>query len=430
MKLTTTTTTAPPSGGGSNSTQCNLSKADQPASVAFCDSFDRPDGDPATRSGDLNAQVWGVSRTNNLTNPSQGQLDEFVPATLTGCGASQQVLPPHDVRVCNGRLISAVNDGGAQAIVAMYPKQPFDIAGRTGTVVFDVSADSEGPHAAWPEFWWTDQPVPAPHAPEFSGQFPFARNSFGFSITDQCGDNHGPRIGVGTMGVTRSFAAADLPFTHGECVTKGSATGALNHFEVRISQDRVEIWGSDAGTTTLKLMATATNANLTMTRGLIWLENVHYNGDKFDNQQDHEFAFDNVGFDGPTPYRDLSFDVPDANTTGRVGGINLGWSVSSTPRVLTTVPVYRLQSPTSALVTFNWFPTNAALVPSVRVNDGPLHETAWPFDSTTYVWRTIAVSVPVAEVHDGPNTITLTLGNGETAVANVNIILVAGSPVP
>ena len=44
----------------------------------------------------------------------------------------------------------------------MYPKQPFDFAGKTGTVSFDVSNDTQGTHAAWPEFWLTDIPVPTP----------------------------------------------------------------------------------------------------------------------------------------------------------------------------------------------------------------------------------------------------------------------------
>ena len=46
--------------------------------------------------------------------------------------------------------------------LAMYPKQPFDFAGRTGTVAFDVTNDTSGTHGTWPEFWLTDQPVPAP----------------------------------------------------------------------------------------------------------------------------------------------------------------------------------------------------------------------------------------------------------------------------
>jgi hypothetical protein len=32
-------------------------KADQPVNIAFCDTFA-----PGNRSGDLNAEVWGVSR--------------------------------------------------------------------------------------------------------------------------------------------------------------------------------------------------------------------------------------------------------------------------------------------------------------------------------------------------------------------------------
>ncbi len=422
---TTPPTTPPPSGGsggggGSNSTPCQFSQA---VTVAFCDSFDRPAGDPATRSGDLNAEVWGVSRTSTLVNLGQGQLNEWPAATLTGCGATTKVLPPNDVRVCNGRVFAPVADNGAQPILALYPKQPFDIAGRTGTVVFDVSADSEGPHAAWPEFWWTDQPVPAPHAGELPAQASFARNSFGFVIASQCGVNHGTQIGIDQMTVTRNYTSAPLSFTTGACVTKGSATGALNHFEVRMSQDRVEVWGTDAGSTTLKLMATATNANLTMTRGLIWVENVHYNAGKFDNQADHEFAFDNIGFDGPAPYRDLSFDVPDNNAGG-----SLGWLVTKAPLALHTVPVYRMQTPTSALVTFNWNP-QVPTVPSVRVNGGPWHDTAWPpGDGGIFTWRTIAVTVPVGEVHDGVNTIEF-MGD-PTVVANVNVILVAGRSVP
>ena len=45
-------------------------------------------------------------------------------------------------------------------MLAMYPKQPFDFAGRTGTVSFDISNDSHGTHAAWPEFWLSNLPFP------------------------------------------------------------------------------------------------------------------------------------------------------------------------------------------------------------------------------------------------------------------------------
>jgi hypothetical protein len=157
-----------------------------------------------------------------------------------------------------------------------------------------------------------------------------------------------------------------------------------------------------------------------MTRGLVWVENVHYNAGKFDNQADHEFAFDNIGFDGPAPYRDLSFDVPDKSPS------QLGWRVTASPLALATVPVYRLQTPISALVTFNWS-AQAPTVPSFRLNGGAWHDTPW-IGGGLFAWRTIGVTVPVGEVHDGVNTIEFA-SIPDTVVSNVNVILIAGSPV-
>ena len=58
-----------------------------------------------------------------------------------------------------------------------------------------------------------------------------------------------------------------------------------------------------------------------------------------------------------------------------------------------------------------------------------MHTTTWPFDSATFGWRTIAVPVPLSEVVDGANTISFTSVD-ETVISNVNVILIAGSPVP
>ena len=409
---------------GGRSTACRFSSA---VSVAFCDSFDQAAGDPTKRSGDLEPVLWGVSRTNMEVNLGEDKFNNFAAAKLVGCGATQLVLPPKDVRICNGRLLEAVNDVEGQPTLAMYPKQPFDIGGgRTGTVVFDVSADSEGPHATWPEFWWTDQPVPAAHG-SMAGQQPFARNSFGFSIAEDplnCGGN---KTGIDRVMVTRNYAFSELNFTNVGCITMGSPTGGLNHIELRISQNHVEIWGTDAGATTLKQLAVADNPNITMTKGLVWLEHVGYNACKFNTQCDHTFAWDNLGFDGPTPYRDLSFDVPDANVPAGSNRLRLGYAVAG-PVSLNIDGVFRRQTPTGGLVTFNWFPYNAS-VPSFRINGRPWHYTAWPFDGTTFVWRTIGVTVPANETRDGTNTIELQSVD-ETVVSNINLILIAGAAVP
>ena len=96
----------------------------------------------------------------------RGSANDWASAQLSTCGSTALVNPPNDIQVCNGQLVDTVNDGGTVTSLAMYPKQPFDFAGRTGTIAFDVSNDTQGSHAGWPELWVSDQPVPDPFTHE------------------------------------------------------------------------------------------------------------------------------------------------------------------------------------------------------------------------------------------------------------------------
>src|ERR1700730_16674419 len=154
--------------------------------LAFCDTFSAPSANGAgTRSGDLDGVVWGVSRSTANDNASQHVFFGWQPSHLNRCGTTLLVGPPRDVQICNGQLVESSADGGSQTVLAMYPRQPFDFAGRTGKVVFDVSNDTQGSHMAWPEFVISDQPVPAP-AEGASGLADFARNSFGVALGADC----------------------------------------------------------------------------------------------------------------------------------------------------------------------------------------------------------------------------------------------------
>src|SRR5258708_35550179 len=56
------------------SSPCQFQKADQPLNIAFCDTFDSSNPNPAgmnTRSGELDGVAWGASRVNSADNPSQ-----------------------------------------------------------------------------------------------------------------------------------------------------------------------------------------------------------------------------------------------------------------------------------------------------------------------------------------------------------------------
>jgi len=423
---TTAPTTTVPGGATSG---CGLS------SPAFCYTFDAP-ANGGTRTGDLDPTLWGVSRVGNV-NPGQSQIDDISTTSMTGCRSATPTFTPDDVRICNGQLFETVNDGGGVANLDMYPKQPFDFAGRTGTITFDVSADSDGSHAAWPEFGITDKPVPGARG-SISGQVPAAAvNEIGFALDGGCGI--AGQTGVGQVFITKNNVYSEPSFTTPNCITKGSST-AMNHIEVRLSQNQLEVWGTDAGATTLKQLAVADNLGLTMTKGLVWLNDVHYNARKAiepcecGTQYNHTFVWDNLGFDGPNTYRDLGFDVPDANVAGGTpfagdATRRVGYLIGTGPTTLTVNGVHRDQTPTGALVVLNTY-SFAAVIPSISINNGPPINTPWPYDTQTYSWRSIAIPVPLDQIHDGTNTITLTSADDSTIAANISIILVAASPVP
>ena len=70
--------------------------------------------------------------------------------------------------------------------------------------------------------------------------------------------------------------------------------GITNHVELRISQNQIDIYATDAGVVptpaNLKRIAVVTDAKLSLTRGLIWLQDVHYNADKAESGRKRAIA--------------------------------------------------------------------------------------------------------------------------------------------
>lgn len=441
----------PPTGHGGD---CGMLLASSPA--AFCDTFDAPAGN-GNRAGDLDGDFWGVSRTSQSVNFGQGMYNEWNPTTLETCNGPRKVLTPNDVIICNGQLREAVNDNntlqhdaGIVTALAMYPKQPFDFAGRTGTVSFDVSNDSFGTHAAWPEFWLTDLPVPAPFIWndewQANPQHGFGIRFAGFAQAGQWGScTNGDNLDknrwtVDSVVVIRNYVQDDtngygprqVQLTTRGCVTSPSGPNQMNHVELRVAQNKVEVWATDAGVapsaSTLKLIAEMTNANLTLTRGLIWIEDVHYNADKgpagLPSQREHTFAWDNVAFDGPFTYRDFSYDALDNTSPAPNGAVNLGKFAGANQQTSWNVldmPANRQAAVVRVL--FNFYHYEVPSVLNVTVN-GHAHPTPWPYpDNRTYGWRTAAVSIPISDLVTGTNVVQLG-ANLDTMYSNVNIVLV------
>jgi hypothetical protein len=419
------------------------------STLAFCETFDAPAG-TGNRSGGLNGTVWGVSRATSDDNPAQGLLYNWAAVQRNTCGTLLAVLPSNDATICNGQYVEGIDDNAAVTVLAAYPKQPFDIAGRTGTAVFDVSNDTQGPHTAWPAFVYTDQPVPAPYS-HGAGLNDSPRNSFGVSFATACGQygclpgqNNPPGVGaVGftcvtadSMWITSNYQLSFLSMKTLGCVLPATQYGVLSHVEVHLSGNHADVWASDPGQTSMREIASADGFTMPLSRGLIWMEDVHYNAEKCfcggPGQRAHTFVWDNVGFDGPPLARDLAFDVPDNTVPGptSLDGLptqNLGYFMpgNGTSLALQVPGVSGVAQATAGLLTLTYWPHSVSTL-SYSVNGHAWHTQPWPFASdATFVSQTLGMPVPLSEVTTGTNTIQLTTSDPAGAsVANLDLVMV------
>ena len=444
-------------------TACQFQVADRPLRVGLCATFDQPDG-TGTNSGDLNGTLWGVSRLLGEENVGQQQYFSISSTLMNKCGQTVTVIAPNDIAVCNGLLVDAQYDQHGVTSIAMYPKQPFDFAGRTGTIAFNVSNDSHGMHRASPELWMSDIPVPNPFVHFTSAQIT-PPNGFGIRLGGACPANQMdcrtvcPEIpkGAAVTGVSSAVvinnyisndSATDVPpgpirVQQTDCVKASSGPGDMNHFEVRISQNQMDVYATDAGTDTpLRHIAVITNFNLTLTRGLVWMEDVHYNGDKDGpDQGTHTFTWSDFGFDGPILPRDLGFDIVNNNqpTPNYPGLINIGWPLNATPLTLQIPGVYNIASASKALLVFDYFSQGGQQQTlNYRLNSGPWHPVPWPFGPCIYVQngqtscggRTYGIPVSTAELQAGTNTFSLTMPGDAGGIGNATLILAGAGGMP
>ncbi|MDZ7630318.1 MAG: hypothetical protein U5K74_02875 [Gemmatimonadaceae bacterium] len=107
----------------------------------------------------------------------------------------------------------------------------------------------------------------------------------------------------------------------------------------------------------------------------------------------------------------------------------LGYGVGQEPVAFQITGVRREQPPTGALAVFNYFVCDNNIVPSVRFNGGPWHDTPSPYTKDCG-WRAIDVNIPLSEVRDGANKVEFRAPTGWAVLSNISLILVAAAPVP
>lgn len=406
--------------------------------LTFCEPFDQPT-QTLGRAGDLDPTRWTTGRNNPQVVTgvdAWGTLAAPVPA----CRAARpavSVFPPFDAQVCdNGQLLTAVafqNYG----LLSLRARQPFDFAGRTGRIVFDMDMPLLGVGATWTSLTITPDPVNGPNDSIYIEHAQVAPTALVLTFnndTPLCGG--GGRNSVRNILTYTNYLETDTPISYGP-VCVNVAQGQLNHIEVQLSQSHVDVFASDASTDggrsfpNFQKIAGA-DLNLAFTRGYIHLGTHNHATMKYFNLPDGYNTWDNVGFDGPLVPPAREYDVPDALTFSSPGAMNVGYKLrdgmytccTSTgqetrvaPVVLSGVDLTNATRARLALLAFYCLgceasPDLAAYTLQYRFNGGPWrNRTLTPAEAAFLVQPGMdsnliqLVDVPLGDLRAGDNTL-------------------------
>ncbi len=298
------------------------------ANAAFCDTFDEGPAAVRGRGGDLDPAKWSAARLAPSDISGFGPVaNPIIAAPIPPCKASfsaTSVYPPDDTLICDpspslsAQLMTAIaiqNYGNNSYMI----RQPFDFANRTGRIVFDVDAVSLSFLATYVEIDLIEDPIPAPTFRELQNfeTGPVPRNGLMMKWSDNC-QSSGRSVTLGNILVYTNYAPSTLaPMGGTQCVT--TKQGSMNHFEIQISQQHLDIYGSDYSTDNgqsfpnFRKMYSA-DLNLAFTRGYVHVSARNHATIKYGFGPDGVYHWDNIGFDGPVLDGGRSYEIPD-NTT-------------------------------------------------------------------------------------------------------------------
>jgi hypothetical protein len=311
--------------------------------AAFCDTFDAPSAHRG-RAGDLDARMWSAGHVQPSLPTAPGFTFGILPATIPSCRGDlpAQVFPGNDALICDPvpsvaspHLLVAC---GAQnyGATSLRVRQPFDFAGRTGTIAFDADGFVINPLLGWIQVSVTEDPMAVPSyailGNDEGGVVP--RNGFEVHMARNCPDgmSMGPRMialydeRVETI-LNPPEGAACIPVKEGH----------LNHFEVRVSQSRIEVyaspWSEDGTSFEPGQLLFAADVQLPFTRGYVTIA-VHNHATIKYSEGDSPYSerfydawvarWDNVGFDGPVLASFREYEIPDASEMHE-GTLNIGY---------------------------------------------------------------------------------------------------------
>jgi hypothetical protein len=428
---------------------CGLEQA------AFCETFDAP-SDGSTRAGELDGARFSAARMCNIGGPSSdGEAVAIGPARVPACrsGLPEQVFPPDDALICDGTeqiqsnhllvLVAAQNYGQNSYRI----RQPFDFAGRTGKVVFDAEGYNVG-LLGWISLEVTEEPIPAP---SFTLQENFEngsvpRNGVEIQFSHNCG---GDKVGIGALLVYDDFAQTLLIENDGNCVD--AAAGKLNHFEVELTAERIDVYATNASDDGLtfgeRVLLAGADVALPFSRGYVHFTTHNHATLKYSDETVDAWParWDNVGFDGPAvtdAFRE--YEAPDSLDTAPNGKVNVAYRLADEaegPAQQIATDGVDLEGATSAqLALQNWALHFAGDTPPVdyalnyRVNGNAWaarrlteSELRMMADLPNAGTRSLVLDVDLADLVPGTNTFEFTTSNVSTGyppvVLNIDLIL-------
>jgi hypothetical protein len=396
--------------------------------AAFCDAFTKPS--PGGRAGALDDAKWSMARLGFGCSPGFA----FPETALNLCGTWQDVQPGGpDSQFCltednDPRWVEGFDDNGDFNYLSARIRQPFDFAGRTGTIQWEADARTSGSHGWWVETWITEDPIPGPnfHAPD---QLVTSRRAIGITLDLNCGV---PASGLGTagagkVGVSQILIADEYgvtnhydPFAPGNdnarCVT--TEQGKLNKVQFKISETRVEVWATGVQGEPLERIA-ETDVNVGFSRGYAHISHVHYNAHKAEVPSFQAYQWARAAFDGPQLPTPRAYQIADPLTPAQMGNdcaqaYRIAYAVTDgkvydfgdmeTPITLKFTGVDP-SGGTSARMNFSTSYVNAGDMLRYRFNGGAWHDYQVPAIQDSGARQGFSVPVEVSELVAGDNTV-------------------------
>jgi hypothetical protein len=288
---------------------------------AFCETFES--GPHAGgRSGELDPLDWSVARGIPYSSASFDDAFKIGPALIGKCRNGLDdtlLLPDDDVVVCDPlpgipsrhALCTAAAQNYGLSVYRI--RQPFDFAGRTGTIKLDMDLTNNG-LGGWPALVIAQDPSPTPSF-DWQERGSGPRNGVEIEFgTGFCGQPQSLQVMVYTFAdyTQSSFVpTADCDNPHAK-----TALDAFNHVEVYLTQKHLELWVSDASPDGVNFPSFQKlwegELDLPFARGYVSLALRNHATLKYWLGSAATVRWDNIGFDGPRVENVHDYSAPDS----------------------------------------------------------------------------------------------------------------------